>query len=1146
VQPKRILSLFVLASAGLYAQTVVSSLIGTVIDKTNGVISGAEVKVIDQGTRISRIVTTDATGVFRVSNIPPSVYCLAVKREGFKSWASIDIALSSSETRDMGRITLEVGSVNEQMAVDAEATPVQTKSSEKSSLIDAEQFSRIALKGRDLFGFMSLMPGIVDTANRDVTSPSAISGITIYGNTSAKNFTVDGITDLDTGSNTSLHFEPNMDAIQEIKVLTSNYQAEFGRNSGGQISVITKSGNREWHGTASWNHRHEEFNANSFFNNRSGLNRTPYRFNVGTWSIGGPIYVPLVKRAKNKLFFFASQEYTRQFVNATTQYRTMPTVPERSGDFSQSYAGNGALIKVVDPLNGLQFPGNLIPQSRVDSMGLAILNFLPKPNNPYGAATAGVTSLANSYNFQDAGSSPHPRRNDVIRIDVNPSQKLFGYFRYIADSDSQVTLYQGVQFKTGVVDHPNPGHGFGASVGYVLSPNSINEVTVGKSYNSWSYYEQNPAQVDRSLVGNIPFMFRKSITPASNPNGMHNYVPSISFGTAPANTATIGTGTAEYFNANDIYSFQDNFTYNRGTHTIKAGVYLERNFKLQPGGNTYAGVLSFAPDANNPLNTGNGYANALLGNFLSYQEATTRTVYNIAYWNTEFYLQDNWRVNRKLTVDVGVRFYRPTPQIDLNNTFAYFDPASYSKTGMSRMYVPGIDAKGKRVAKDPLTGATALASYIGLFVPNSGNPASGMKVPGLEGVSSNSYATSVLAAAPRFGFAYDLFGTGHTAVRGGWGMFFNRLDGNQVSNMSGQAPVAFSPTVYYQSLSSIANSTGLFGPGTINYFAGEVPFDRVQNASLGVQQKLPGGMVLDAAYVGNWGMKLPLRVNMNPVPLGANFLPASADSTQPGKALPANLLRTAYPGYGDLNKLAFLGHTNYHSMQISLMRRFARSVMYGGSYTWSHSMGTTAFDPLVADNEARNYGPTTADRRHLLSVFYSIDLPNPAKHLGVKHLSAFTDKWTLSGVTQFSTGAPFSPTCTSTAGADITGSASETARCNAVADSKTSGLPGTFLNTAAFQLAPVGTIGNLGVNALTGPGYLNSDVTLQKFIRIRGDHSGLKLQFQGYNVFNHTQFSSYTAAGQFNAAGVQTNSDFGRASAARPARILSGAVRFEF
>jgi hypothetical protein len=1135
------------ACAALHAQTVASSIVGTVIDTSNGVIQGAEVKVIDQGTRTTRTVTTDALGSFRLSNIAPSIYCLAITREGFKTWAVVDVSLSSGETRDMGRIKLEVGSVNEQMAVNAEATPVQTKSSEKSSLVDGEQLNRIPLKGRDLFGFMSLIPGVLDTTNRDVTSPTGVGGVTINGNPSAKNFIVDGITDMDTGSNTTIHYEPNMDSVQELKVLTANYQAEYGRNSGGEISVVTKSGTRDFHGAATWNHRHEEFDANTFFNNRSGIARTPYRFNVETWSLGGPGYMPWFKRTKNKLFFFVSQEYTGQAVAATTQYRYVPTSLEREGNFSQSYTTAGALIKVIDPLNGAQFPGNVIPASRIDPMGLAVLNYMPAPNNPYGVATAGSNGLANQYNFQDAGSSPHTRRNDMARADANPTSKIFAYFRYINDYDDQTVLYQGIQWKTaGVVDHPNPGHGYVASLAYVISPNLINQFTFGKSFDTWDYFEDDPASVDRSDVGNIPFLFQKTLSPASDHDAMHNYVPSISFGTTPSNPAAIGTGTAEYFNSNDIWTVQDNFTANRGRHTVKGGIYVEKTFKLQPIGDTYAGTLSFAVDANNPLNTGDGYANALLGNYDTYAESTLRTTFNAQYWNVEFYLQDNWRVTRRLTVDMGMRFYHQSPQVDLNHTFAYFNPALYSAAAMPRIYVPAFNAAGQRVAKDPGTGTLEPVSYIGLFVPNTGNPSDGMVVAGKNGASPDTYTTRALEPAPRLGFAYDVFGNGKTAIRGGFGYYFNRLDTNQVDSMSGQEPVAFTQTSYYGSLSTLGSSAGLYSPGAVSFFAGKVPFDYVRNGSIGVQQALPGGMVLEAAYVTNWNSKQDLTVNINPIPLGADFMSQYADPTLPGKPLTGALERPAYPGYTNVTEEEFVGHSNYNSLQVTLTRRYSRGLMYGVSYAWAHALGVTAYDPLVANNDSRNYGALTTDRRQTLVFYYGIDLPKPGKHYHSKPLSAVADNWTLSGVTTISTGAPFSPTCTSSAGTDITGSASETARCLVVGNSQAPGPAGTYFNTAAFALPSVGSIGNLGVNALTGPGYTNLDATMQKYIHLWGEHAGLKIQFQGYNILNHTEYSTYTSSATFSATGAQTNGSFGEPSATRAARILAASLRLEF
>ena len=261
--------------------------------------------------------------------------------------------------------------------------------------MDSAALDDLTLKGRDLFGYIRLVPGVIDTANRDVTSHGAISGMNINGGFTALNFTVDGVTDMDTGSNTSLQVEPNLDAVQELKVLTSNFQAEFGHNSGGTITVVTKNGTQEFHGTAAWNHRHEEFNADTWGNNHTVKNgaatpRVPYRYNVETYSVGGPVFIPKhFNRERKKLFFFWSQERTGQFVTGGTATQYTPTAAERIGDFSQSFNNNGTQIQVLDPANGnKQFSGNMIPANRLNPVGQAVLGFFPLPN--YCSANAGV------------------------------------------------------------------------------------------------------------------------------------------------------------------------------------------------------------------------------------------------------------------------------------------------------------------------------------------------------------------------------------------------------------------------------------------------------------------------------------------------------------------------------------------------------------------------------------------------------------------------------------------------------------------------------------------------------------------------------------------------------------------------------------
>ena len=384
---------------------------------------------------------------------------------------------------------------------------------------------------------MKLIPGVVDNSsgstnagNRDVTSPNAIRGITINGNTSALNFTVDGITDMDTGSNSTIHYEPNVDAIQEMKVLTSNYQAEFGRNSGGTITVVTKSGTQQFHGSMVWNHRNEGFNANLWQNNRNGLNAlgnpvspiSPYRFNVETYTIGGPVFIPKhFNREKKRLFVFWSQEYTGQFVSGGTQTKYTPTALERQGDFSQSFQNNGSLITITDPTTGAPFPGNKIPASQITPLGQAMLNFFPLPN------FVGTGSQLNVVNYFEAASATHPRRNDVLRVDTYITSKASGYFRWINDHDDMIALYQGVQFSTdkggllgdaGIapIDHPNPGHGYSGTLTYTFSPTLVNEFTVGKSWNTWSYYPTDDYKTMAGLLPSIPTLFP---LPTTNPTG---------------------------------------------------------------------------------------------------------------------------------------------------------------------------------------------------------------------------------------------------------------------------------------------------------------------------------------------------------------------------------------------------------------------------------------------------------------------------------------------------------------------------------------------------------------------------------------------------------------------------------------------------
>ena len=383
----RVLCAFATLCGCVFSQTTTGTLLGTVADPGDASVPGARVELKNTATGAVITTSTGAEGIFRFNSLVPATYSLTITAaSGFKTYAQSNIAVTASEVRDLGKISLAMGTITEQVSVTAAATPIQTASSENSKLVDSAQMNGITLKGRDLFGLLVMLPGIA-TAQQDTTSENSIGSVRINGGIAGlANFTVDGISDTDTANNTTLHFEPNMDSIAEVRVLTANYQAEYGRNSSGTISVVTKSGSQQFHGSGWVNKRHEMFNAKNFFQNFNGQQKSVYRFFVWGYSIGGPVYIPkLFNTEKKKLFFFFSQEYTKQKPATQTGYANVPTVAQRAGNFAGYTDTNGVPFSLSDPTTGNPVPNNNIAglaalNPAAAKYGQAMLNFLPLPN----------------------------------------------------------------------------------------------------------------------------------------------------------------------------------------------------------------------------------------------------------------------------------------------------------------------------------------------------------------------------------------------------------------------------------------------------------------------------------------------------------------------------------------------------------------------------------------------------------------------------------------------------------------------------------------------------------------------------------------------------------------------------------------------
>ena len=350
----------------------------------------------------------------------------------------------------------------------------------------------------------------------------------------------------------------------------------------------------------------------------------------------------------------------------------------------------------------------------------------------------------------------------------------------------------------------------------------------------------------------------------------------------------------------------------------------------------------------------------------------------------EWYAQDSWKVSRRLNIDLGIRFYSAPPAHDDRFNITTFDPASYDAKTAAVLIRPGLDAAGKRVGVDPRTGQIFPLPYIGLFVPGSGTYAPGMVVGG-KGFTGGLYETPPVSVAPRVGFSYDPFGTGKTAIRGGWGMFYDRPQGNVYSGTNGQPPVAYTPTLHFGNLDTFLQSQGAVGPGTVNApQVGRQSLPTVMNFSLGVQREVGFHTMVDVAYVGSLGRHLLYVRDMNPIPMYARFDPANTDPTT-RSPLQDNFLRP-YLGMSTINVRGFGATSNYHSLQVAVNRRMSRGMQYGVAYTFSKTLGVANADfdgtSQYFPTRRRNYGPLSYDIRHVLVINYAWDLPNPAKSLG--------------------------------------------------------------------------------------------------------------------------------------------------------------------
>jgi hypothetical protein len=1120
------IAVIIAAAFSCTAQTISGSISGTVVDSQHATLPNATVTAKDLRQQFNFTSKTDESGRFVFPQVPPGDYAVTIEAAGFKRLDRSGIVLNANDKLALGEMVMEVGAVTEQIEVSAQAVTLQTESAERGATLESKQILNLGVNGRSYLALAAVAPGVVSTVNLATAGPGGLANIAANGTrVNSNQLTINGISNVDTGSNGSVNVTLSLDSIQEFKMLTGVYQAEYGRSMGAQISVVTKSGTSDLHGSAYWFHRHDGLNANNWYSNRlpfgSGYApRQLFRFNDLGFTVGGPVYIPKVLKSRNRLYFFYSEEFQRQLRPQGLRFLTVPTDAERGGDFSKTVDNNGNPVAIRDYTNNAPFAGGVIPKGQLYGPGLALLKLFPEPNISNSCALAAGPGCIKGYDYQSQISDQYPRREDLVRIDFNMSSKsrLFGHI--INNNNTYQSQYGsfvlGSNTPLSPIQYANPGYGWAVGNTYIFGPTITNEFNIGVSNNSILIDETTDAYTRKASGINFPLLYGSAV--------QRDYIPNMQFGgSRMANAPTFGTSNAPFINYNTTIDITDNVAKIWGKHAIKMGFYAQRSRKNQTSFGAFNGQYNFADNSANPYDTNYAYANTALGIYNSFTQAANFINGQYRYWNMEGYIQDTWKVTRRLTLDYGIRTAWYQPQFDASLQASTFVLNLWNPSQAPRLLIPQ-SVNGARSAVDTATNTVLPPANIGYIVPGTGNVANGIAQGGVNGFTKYLQNSPPLQWGPRLGIAWDPTGEQKLVIRTGAGIYYDRYQGNRVFDFVRNPPLGIQPVLNYGLASQISPTSALLSPPS--FYAADQPgkLPTVTNFTFGVQTKLPWGMTLDTAYVGGLFRHLQDNRNLNYVPYGAAFLPQNQDPTissllPGGAALLSQFLRPMR-GIGDINLYEGSATGNYNSLQIDLHRRVGRHVFFGTAYTWSKNLTTASGDTnfVRPDQYTRQayYGPSGNDRHQIFAFNYVIDLPTPFAH---NMLSKFLlGGWQVSGVTSFQTGSPYGIgySISGVSQQNITGSTTEGARVQLLGNPNTgSDDPFSRLNPAMVALPLKGSIGlESGVNYLTNPGINNNDISLQKEFAVK-ERFRLQFRADAFNALNHTQFSGINSTLNF-------------------------------
>lgn len=1091
----RFLVVAVLCTTAVFAQSTTQQISGFVRDASGAVVPSAKVTVRSVATGFVRETVPNENGYYVVTSLPIGMYELDAEANGFKKFMQKDVEVVVN-SRPQVDIVLEVGAVSDSVTITSDAAQIETTSGDVGRLVTGQQATQLQLNGRNFTQLLSLIPG-VSTTNRSAMDlfggyGSNMSAQSANGSrTDTFSWNIDGVDNKDNGGGGNNFVNINPDAIAEFKVLTANYSAEYGQNAGAIINLAMKSGTRSFHGGLYDFVRNDAFDARAF----NAITKQKLRFNNWGGNIGGPVYIPgKFNSDKSKFFFFFGTEYKRYRQGAINTW-VVPAMAIRNGDLSSLPSSQWP----KDPLTGSVFPGGVIPTNRLSQNMVRLIQNYPAPN-----------FTGSGGNFVFPTTAPNDVDQYLVRGDYNINSKHQLTVHYLHD------YYTNLNNLTSLVTYTRkiPGTNAKAQWTWVASPTTVNTFQFSFSGNVilQGDFAANPVFItDYTRKGQgitLPMIY-----------GRNDTIPSLNI----AGYNSLGASNVNWNNFNRLFNWKDDFAKLIGNHNLKLGILILRSRKNQDNWPAVNGTVSYATGHAN--STGNPFADALIGNFSGYTEADTNREGWYRFTQVEPYVQDDWKVTSRLTLNLGFRYQYMQPQYCALQNCVLFLPQYYKLSS-----APQLNPKTGAIlagAGDPYNGLTlggsgfpdAAAQRIAM----ANSPAVTALFRGIPRTLANTYWNT---PAPRFGFAYDVTGKQRTVLRGGYGVFYERIEGNFIFSAINNPPFISQSDI---ADGNIENPTG----GTTNRFPAALsnshPIDmkvpRIMNWSLGIQHKLDSETTLDVAFVGSSAANLSRTLNINQLQAG---------TMQKNPGINANALRP-YPGYASINWYVTGSNSIYNSLQLQVKRQIKGGGLLNFSYTWARAItDASAYNenPMDSYNFKAERGLATYHRAHVAVISYIY--PLPFWRTGAEWYKHVLGGWQISGVTTFNTGLPQNLSINP----DQAGIGQTAQRPNVVGDwQQGGGKRLQWFNTSAFALPAAGTFGNLGRNVIIGPGTNNWDAALMKNFSIK-ERVNFQFRAEFYDAPNHLSWWSVgTTLG---------TSNFGQITGATDPRTMQFGIRMGF